>query len=183
MSILLDRNSRVLVQGITGREGKFHSGQMIEYGTSVVGGVTPGKGGEWVHGKPVFDTVRACVEATGANCSMILVPAPFAGDAIFEAIDSGNGFDNWSTVGASANIIEASMHALLDSIEFGLVLAHQASQDSVYPPSSLSLDSTGKSHPSQANASQAADSQASVEPPDKTNPSHADRRPGSLEAS
>lgn len=89
MSILLNRNSRVLVQGITGREGKFHSGQMIEYGTTVVGGVTPGKGGEWVHGKPVFDTVRACAEATDANVSMILVPAPFAGDAIFEAIDSG----------------------------------------------------------------------------------------------
>jgi succinyl-CoA synthetase alpha subunit len=61
---------------------------MIEYGTNVVGGVTPGKGGEWVHGKPVFDTVRACVDATEANVSMILVPAPFAADAIFEAIDS-----------------------------------------------------------------------------------------------
>lgn len=88
MAILLNQNSRVLVQGMTGREGKFHSGQMIEYGTHVVGGVTPGKGGEWVHGKPVFDTVRACVEATEANVSMILVPAPFAADAIFEAVDS-----------------------------------------------------------------------------------------------
>ncbi len=89
MSILLDSSSRVLVQGMTGREGKFHSGQMIEYGTTVVGGVTPGKGGEWVHGKPIFDTVKSCVEATGANVSMILVPGPFAADAIYEAIDAG----------------------------------------------------------------------------------------------
>jgi succinyl-CoA synthetase alpha subunit len=89
MAILIDRNSRVLVQGMTGREGKFHSGQMIEYGTNVVGGVTPGKGGEWVHGKAIYDTVKACVDATDANVSMILVPAPFAADAIFEAIDAG----------------------------------------------------------------------------------------------
>jgi len=89
MAILLSSASRVLVQGITGREGKFHSLKMIEYGTQVVGGVTPGKGGEWVHGKPVFDTVKACVDATAANTSMILVPAPFAADAIYEAIDAG----------------------------------------------------------------------------------------------
>ncbi len=89
MAILIDRDSRVLVQGMTGREGKFHSGQMIEYGTTVVGGVTPGKGGEWVHGKPIFDTVKGCVEATDANVSMILVPGPYAADAIYEAIDSG----------------------------------------------------------------------------------------------
>lgn len=89
MSILVDRNTRVIVQGMTGREGRFHSGQMIEYGTNVVGGVTPGKGGEWVHGKPIFDTVKSAVEATEANCSMILVPAPFAADAIYEAADSG----------------------------------------------------------------------------------------------
>jgi succinyl-CoA synthetase alpha subunit len=88
MAILIDKNSRVVVQGITGREGKFHSGQMIEYGTQVVAGVTPGKGGDWVHGKPVFDTVKGAVDATEANVSMILVPAPFAADAIFEAIDA-----------------------------------------------------------------------------------------------
>ncbi|MDK3161493.1 succinate--CoA ligase subunit alpha [Anaerolineae bacterium CFX9] len=89
MAILADRNSRVIVQGITGREGSFHTGKMIEYGTQVVGGVTPGKGGEWVHGKPVFDTVKSAVEATDANTSMILVPAPFAADAIYEAVDAG----------------------------------------------------------------------------------------------
>lgn len=89
MSILLNKQSRVLVQGMTGREGKFHSLKMIEYGTNVVGGVTPGKGGEWVHGKPIFDTASACVNATGADVSMILVPAAFAADAIYEAVDAG----------------------------------------------------------------------------------------------
>lgn len=88
MAILADKNSRVIVQGITGREGSFHTGKMIEYGTNVVGGSTPGKGGEWVHGKPVFDTVKAAVDATAADTSMILVPAPFAADAIYEAIDA-----------------------------------------------------------------------------------------------
>jgi succinyl-CoA synthetase alpha subunit len=89
MAILVDSNTRLLVQGITGREGLFHTEQMIEYGTNVVGGVTPGKGGEWVLGKPVFDTVKAAREATGANTSVIYVPAAFAADAIYEAIDAG----------------------------------------------------------------------------------------------
>jgi len=89
MAILVDRNTRLLVQGITGREGLFHTQQMIEYGTNVVGGVTPGKGGEWVLGKPVFDTVKAACESTGANTSIIYVPAAFAVDALYEAIDAG----------------------------------------------------------------------------------------------
>jgi succinyl-CoA synthetase alpha subunit len=89
MAILVDKNSRVLVQGITGREGQFHTQQMIDYGTNVVGGVTPGKGGEWIDGKPVFDTVKTAVEATEANVSLIFVPAPFAADAIYEAVDAG----------------------------------------------------------------------------------------------
>ncbi len=89
MAILADKNTRVIIQGITGREGTFHAGKMIDYGTNVVGGVTPGKGGEWVHNKPVFDTVKAAADATGANCSMILVPAAFAADALFESIDAG----------------------------------------------------------------------------------------------
>jgi len=88
VSILVDRNTRLLVQGITGREGVFHTEQMIAYGTNVVGGVTPGKGGEWVGKVPVFDTVKAAVEATGANCSIIYVPAPFTPDAIYEAADA-----------------------------------------------------------------------------------------------
>jgi succinyl-CoA synthetase alpha subunit len=89
MAILASRETRVLVQGITGREGTFHTQRMIDYGTSVVGGVTPGKGGEWVYGKPVFDTVSAAVDATGADASVIYVSAPFAADAIFEAIEAG----------------------------------------------------------------------------------------------
>lgn len=89
MAILADKNTRLLVQGITGREGSFHTKQMIDYGTNVVGGVTPGKGGEWVHGKPVFDTVKKAVDATGANASIIYAPAGVAPDAIYEAVDAG----------------------------------------------------------------------------------------------
>ncbi len=88
MSILIDEETLVIVQGITGREGSYHTAQMIAYGTRVVGGVTPGKGGEWMHGKPVFDSVASAVEATGANASIIYVHAPYAADAIYEAIDA-----------------------------------------------------------------------------------------------
>ncbi len=91
MSILVNKDTRVMIQGITGREGSFHAGQMLAYGTQVVAGVTPGKGGEWaVDGKvPVFDTCKAAVDSTGANCALIYVPARFAADAIFEAADGG----------------------------------------------------------------------------------------------
>lgn len=91
MSILVDKNTRLVVQGITGNEGLFHTEQMVAYGTNVVAGVTPGKGGEWVlDGKiPVLDSVLIAVEATGANTSLIFVPARFAADAIFEAADAG----------------------------------------------------------------------------------------------
>ena len=91
MSILINKNTRLLVQGITGNEGLFHTTQMVAYGTNVVAGVTPGKGGEWVlDGKiPVFDSVKTAVEATGANASVIFVPARFAADAMFEAADAG----------------------------------------------------------------------------------------------
>lgn len=91
MSILVNNNTRVLVQGITGNEGLFHSTQMAAYGTNIVAGVTPGKGGEWVlDGKvPVFDSIKLAVDATGANTSVIFVPARFSPDAIFEAADAG----------------------------------------------------------------------------------------------
>ncbi len=91
MSILVNRDTRLLVQGVTGNEGLFHTTQMVDYGTNVVAGVTPGKGGEWVlDGKvPVFDSVKIALEATGANTSVIFVPARFASDAIFEAADAG----------------------------------------------------------------------------------------------
>ena len=90
MSILVNKNTRLLVQGITGNEGLFHTQQMLTYGTNVVAGVTPGKGGEWVlQGKvPVFDSVRIAQEATGVNASVIFVPARFAPDAIYEAADA-----------------------------------------------------------------------------------------------
>ncbi|MDX1663814.1 MAG: succinate--CoA ligase subunit alpha [Candidatus Promineifilaceae bacterium] len=89
MSILVDENTRVVVQGITGRQGEFHTEQMLEYETNIVAGVTPGKGGEWVHGVPVFNTVKKAVEAKGANCAAIFVPARFAPDAMYEAADAG----------------------------------------------------------------------------------------------
>jgi succinyl-CoA synthetase alpha subunit len=89
MSILVNKDTRLVVQGITGREGEFHTRKMLEYGTKVVAGVTPGKGGGWVAGIPVFDTVREAVHATGANTSIIYVPARFAPDAILEAADAG----------------------------------------------------------------------------------------------
>lgn len=90
MSILIDRNTRLVVQGITGRDGSFHAGQMIAYGTRVIAGVTPGKGGTLFEGTvPIFDSVREAVEKTGANTSVIYVPAPFAADAILEAAAAG----------------------------------------------------------------------------------------------
>ncbi|MDX5333046.1 MAG: succinate--CoA ligase subunit alpha [Gammaproteobacteria bacterium] len=89
MSILVDRNTRVICQGFTGKQGTFHSEQAIAYGTQMVGGVTPGKGGQTHLGLPVFDTVHDAVAATGAEASMIYVPAPFAADAILEAADAG----------------------------------------------------------------------------------------------
>ncbi len=89
MSILIDEHTRVLIQGFTGREGTFHAQQMLDYGTKVVGGVTPGKGGTQHLGLPVFDTVAEAVQATGATASAIFVPPAFAADAILEAIDAG----------------------------------------------------------------------------------------------
>lgn len=89
MSVLIDNNTKVIVQGITGRDGSFHAAKMKEYGTHVVGGTSPGKGGQEVDGIPVFNTVKEAVAATGANTSIIFVPAPFAKDAMLEAIDGG----------------------------------------------------------------------------------------------
>ncbi|WP_217608978.1 succinate--CoA ligase subunit alpha [Bacillus sp. GbtcB10] len=88
MSVFINKNTRVIVQGITGSTALFHTKQMIEYGTNIVGGVTPGKGGTEVEGVPVFNTVAEAVQTTGANASVIYVPAPFAADAILEAVDA-----------------------------------------------------------------------------------------------
>lgn len=89
MSILVDKNSKVIVQGFTGKEGSFHSEQMIEYGTNIVGGVTPGKGGTTHLDRPVFNTVEDAIEQTGANTSIIFVPPAFASDSIMEAAQAG----------------------------------------------------------------------------------------------
>lgn len=91
MSVLVNKNSRVIVQGFTGKEGTLHATQMIEYGTNVVGGVTPGKGGTMHLDRPVFDTVEQAVRQAGANVSIIFVPPPFAADAVYEAADAGIG--------------------------------------------------------------------------------------------
>ena len=89
MAVLIDKNTRLIVQGLTGREGTFHAKQAAAYHTNVVGGVTPGKGGTTHEGWPIFDTVREAVDKTGANASVIFVPPPFAADAVMEAADAG----------------------------------------------------------------------------------------------
>lgn len=89
MTVLVGPNTKVIVQGITGKEGSFHAQRMLEYGTKVVGGVTPGKGGTTVAGVPVFDTVEEAVRATGANASVVFVPAKFTAEAVYEAVDAG----------------------------------------------------------------------------------------------
>jgi len=89
MSVLVNKNSKIIVQGFTGKEGSFHASQMIEYGTNVVGGVTPGKGGQEHLGKPVYNTVGEAVENVGADTSIIFVPPPFAADAVMEAASAG----------------------------------------------------------------------------------------------
>ncbi len=103
MAILVDTETRLVVQGLTGSEGRFHGLRNRAYGTQVVAGVTPGKGGQDVEGIPVFDTVAAAVASTGANTSMIFVPAPFAADAVYEAIDAGIGLVICITEGIPAH--------------------------------------------------------------------------------
>ena len=89
MAILVDNRSKVLVQGITGHQGQYHTNAMLNFGTNVVGGVTPGKGGQEVHGKPVFNTMQEAVDATGANSTCVLVPRKFALGAVMDAINAG----------------------------------------------------------------------------------------------
>ena len=97
MSVLVNKDSKIIVQGFTGGEGTFHAEQMIDYGTNIVGGVTPGKGGQIHLEKPVFNTVLEAVEKVGADTSIIFVPPAFAADAIMEAAEAG-----WKTVSADA---------------------------------------------------------------------------------
>jgi succinyl-CoA synthetase alpha subunit len=114
MAILVDEGTRLLVQGLTGSEGRFHGLRNRSYGTNVVAGVTPGKGGQDVDGVPVFDTVRAAVAATDANSAMVFVPAPFAADAMYEAVDAGVGTIICITEGVPAHEmlhVHAYVHA------------------------------------------------------------------------
>jgi len=120
MSILVGKNTKVIVQGITGREGEFHTSQMLAYGTQVVGGVTPGKGGQTIQGVPVFDTVAEAKAATGADASCIFVPARFAADGILEAVDAGIDFIVCITEGIpiedeikAVNVVKVSKSRLL----------------------------------------------------------------------
>jgi succinyl-CoA synthetase alpha subunit len=110
VSILIDKSTRLIVQGITGRDGAFHAKQMLDYGTKVVAGVTPGKGGESVHGIPVFDSVAEAMRATKANATVIYVPAPFAADAIDEAVDAGVSLVVCITEGVPVRDAMASYH-------------------------------------------------------------------------
>lgn len=114
LSILVDENTRVVVQGITGGEGTFHTGQMLEYGTKVVAGVTPGKGGQSVEGVPVFNSVRDAVAVTGADTSAIFVPPAFAADAIMEATEAGLGLIVCLTEGIPTLDMIAVRHYLKD---------------------------------------------------------------------
>jgi len=115
MSIWIDTNTRLVVQGITGKEGLFHTRQCVEYGTTVVAGVTPGKGGQLVDGIPVFNTVREAVAVAGANTSIIFVPPAFAADAILEAVDGGIGLIVCITEGIPAHDMLRVKTALLMS--------------------------------------------------------------------
>lgn len=121
MSILVNKDTRLVVQGITGREGAFHTQQMLDYGTKVVGGVTPGKGGEWAIGNvPVFDTVQEAVTATGANTSIIYVPARFAPEAVIEAADAGIKLIICITEGIPA-LDMVKVRAYLDTLDTRLI--------------------------------------------------------------
>jgi len=120
MAILVGTETRLVVQGLTGAEGRFHGLRNRAYGTNVVAGVTPGKGGQDVEGIPVFDTVAAAVEVTGANAAMVFVPAPFAADAMYEAIDAGIGTIVCITEGVPAHEM-LRIHAVIEAREVVLV--------------------------------------------------------------
>ena len=117
MSILIDKSTRLVVQGLTGRDGAFHTQQMLEYGTKVVAGVTPGKAGSTVHGVPVFDSVAEAVAATKANTSVIYVPAGYAADAIYEAADAGIGLIVCITEGIPVRDTLAAWHYVAEMRE------------------------------------------------------------------
>ena len=133
MSILIDENTKLIIQGITGREGTFHGERMLSYGTKVVAGVTPGKGGQDVFGVPVFDTVRQAGEATGANASVLFVPAKFTAEGAYEAIDAGIGL-----------VITIAEHVPVHDM-MGVYHLAKKSSSLVIGPNSFGVISPGKS--------------------------------------
>ena len=120
MAVLVDTDTRLVVQGLTGSEGRFHGLRNRSHGTQVVAGVTPGKGGQDVEGIPVFDTVASAVEETGANTAMVFVPAPFAADAMYEAIDAGVATIVCITEGVPAHEM-LRIHAYIQAREVTLI--------------------------------------------------------------
>lgn len=133
MSILIDENTKLIIQGITGREGAFHSQRMLAYGTRVVAGVTPGKGGQDVFGVPVFDTVREAGEATGANATVLFVPARFSAEGAYEAIDADIGL-----------VITIAEHVPVHDM-MGVYHLAKKSSSLVIGPNSFGIISPGKS--------------------------------------
>ena len=133
MSILIDGSTKLIIQGITGREGTFHGERMLSYGTKVVAGVTPGKGGQDVYGVPVFDTVRQAGEATGANASVLFVPAKFTAEGAYEAIDAGIGL-----------VITIAEHVPVHDM-MGVYHLAKKSSSLVIGPNSFGVISPGKS--------------------------------------
>jgi len=145
VSILIDRSTRVIVQGITGRDGGFHTQQMLSYGTRVVAGVTPGKGGEKVHGVPVFDSVAEAMAESRANTSVIYVPAPFAADAILEAADGGLGLIVCITEGLPVRDTLAAYHHVAEIRERNAVKDGAAGKPRLIGPNCPGLISPGLS--------------------------------------
>jgi succinyl-CoA synthetase alpha subunit len=150
MAVLVDKNTRLIVQGITGKEGTFHAMSCAEYGTKVVGGVTPGKGGTTHEGWPVFNTVADAVAATGANATMIFVPPPFAADAILEAEDAGiplivcitEGIPTLDMVKVWAKLKSSSSRLIGPNCPGRGALANRPPSASAATPSSAPLTST-----------------------------------------
>jgi|TARA_B110000211_G_scaffold222925_1_gene272162 succinyl-CoA synthetase alpha subunit len=138
MSIFIDRETRVIVQGITGRMAQFHTKDMLEYGTNIVGGVVPGKGGETVHGVPVFDTVKEAVAATRAEASLVFVPPPFAADSIMEAADAGIKYCVCITDGIPAqDMIQVKRYMMRYSKERRMVLTGPNCAGTISPGKSM----------------------------------------------
>ena len=128
MSVLINKNTRVIVQGFTGKQGTFHAEQAIAYGTQLVGGVTPGRGGSKHLERPIFNTVHDAVKETGADASMIFVPQPFAADAICEAVDGGVKVDNIAEIAAAGADTFVAGSAIFNAPDYAKVIAEMRAE-------------------------------------------------------